>query len=119
MFRDNSHPPGPQSWRKRLFVGHSKGIGIQYLCRLHQFIVTPTDCIRLFIHDPIISEFHIFGGELLSIMPEDTLSQEEGDHRFRTFLNLPGFCQFSNKVLKISIILNQSVENEAVDVTGG
>jgi hypothetical protein len=52
-------------------------------------------------------------------MPEDTLSQEEGDHRFRTFLNLPGFCQFSNKVLKISIILNQSVENEAVDVTGG
>jgi hypothetical protein len=51
-------------------------------------------------------------------MPENALSQKEGDHGLRTFLNLPGFCQFSNKVLKISIILDQAIKHEGVNITG-
>lgn len=93
-------------------------MGIQYLCLLHQFIIAPADRIGLLIHDLIISKLHVFGGELFSIMPEDPLPEEESDHRFWTFLNLPGFGQISHKVLKISVIFNQSVEDEGVDFAG-
>jgi hypothetical protein len=57
-------------------------------------------------------------GESLPIVPEDTFSKKEGYPGLRSTLNLPGFCQFSYKVLKISIILNQSVEDKGVDFTG-
>ncbi len=92
---------------------------IEDLCLLNQFIVAPADGIRLLIHDLVISELHIFSRELLSIMPVYTLSQKEGDFRFRAFLDLPGLCQLTHKVLQISIVLDQTVENKAVDIAGG
>ena len=52
-------------------------------------------------------------------MPEDTLSQEEGDFRFRAVLDLPRFRQFSDKALEVSVVLDQTVEDEGIDVTGG
>jgi hypothetical protein len=52
-------------------------------------------------------------------MPEDAFSQEESDDRFWTFLNRPGLRQFSDKTVKIPVVFDQPVEDEAVDVTGG
>lgn len=57
--------------------------------------------------------------ELLSIMPEHTLSQEERDFRFRAFLDLPRFCQFSYEALEVSVVFDQAIEDEGIDVTGG
>jgi hypothetical protein len=52
-------------------------------------------------------------------MPEDALSQEEGDFRFRAFLDLPRFRQLSDKTLEVSVVFDQAVENKGVDVAGG
>jgi hypothetical protein len=51
-------------------------------------------------------------------MPQNSLAQREGDDRLRTGIDLPGFCQISDKVLEIPIIFDQSIENEPVDVAG-
>jgi hypothetical protein len=45
-------------------------------------------------------------------VPEDAFSKKEGDLRFRPWLNLPGFSQFPNKVLKVLIVFDETVENE-------
>ena len=79
-----------------------KRVRVEDLCLFHQFIVTPADRVRLLIHDLVIGELHIFSRKLLSIVPEDAFSQKEGDLRFRPFLDLPGFCQFPDKILEIS-----------------
>jgi len=57
--------------------------------------------------------------ELFSIMPNHTLSQEERDFRCRASLDLPGFRQFSNETLEVSVIFDQAIEDEGVDVAGG
>lgn len=92
MFWNDSHSPGGQTRGEGLFVGDSKSIRIQYLGGLYQFIVASSDCIGFLIHNFIISEFHIFGSELLAVVPENTFPQIEGDDRFRAILDLPGFC---------------------------
>jgi hypothetical protein len=52
-------------------------------------------------------------------MPEGPLAQKEGDDRFGARLNLPGFRQVSDKSIKISVVFDQPVEDERVDVAGG
>ncbi len=96
-----------------------KGVRIEDLRLFHQFIVAPANRVRLFVHDLVVSEFHIFGGKLLSVMPEDALPQKEGDLRFRPCLDLPGFRQNSDKILEISVVFDQTVENKTVDIAGG
>ena len=102
----------PQTRGKRLAVSDLKGIRIEDLCLFHQFIVTPANRVGLFIHDLVIGELHIFSCKFLSIVPEDAFSKKEGDLRFRPWLDLPGFSQFSNKVLKILIVFDETVENK-------
>ena len=51
-------------------------------------------------------------------MPKDTFSQKEGDLRFGPLLDLPGFCQFTNKILEVPIVFEETVENERVDLAG-
>ena len=112
MFRDDSHAPGPETRRERLTVSDLESVRIEDLCLFHQFIVAPANRVRLLIHDLVVSKLHIFGRKLLSVMPEDSLSQKEGDLRFRPCLDLPGLCQIADKVLKISVVFDQTVENE-------
>jgi hypothetical protein len=52
-------------------------------------------------------------------MPENALAQEERNDRFRTGLHLPGFCQVSDEAIEVSIVFNQTVEDETVNVAGG
>jgi hypothetical protein len=51
-------------------------------------------------------------------MPEDPLTQKERDLRFGPLLDFPRFCQFSNKILEVSVVFDQAVEDEAVDFAG-
>jgi len=52
-------------------------------------------------------------------MPKDTSSHKKGDLRFRPLLDLPGFCQFSNKMLEVPIVFDETVKNERVNFAGG
>ena len=52
-------------------------------------------------------------------MPEDPFTKTEGYPGLWSTLNLPRFCKVSDKFLEISIVLDQSVEDKAIDVTGG
>jgi hypothetical protein len=52
-------------------------------------------------------------------VPQDPFSQIERDYGLRPRLNLPGFRQFSDESLKVSVIFYQSVKDKTVDVTGG
>ena len=119
MFWYDAHAPGPQSWRKGLLVNDSKSIGVQHLCLFNQLVVASANRIGLFIHDLIVSELYIFSSKFLSIVPENTLSQGKSNLWFFTFFNFPGFRQFSDKALEVTIVFDQSIENEAIDVTGG
>jgi hypothetical protein len=101
-----------------LLVGHPKGIGVQYLRLLHQLVVAPPDGVRLLIHDLIIRELYVVRGEFLSVVPENALAEEEGDDGLRTGLDLPGFCQISDKTVEVPVVLDQTVEDESVDLAG-
>jgi hypothetical protein len=102
-----------------LHIGDPEGIRIRYLRFLHQLITTPSDRIGLLVHDFVVSEFHIVSRKLLSIVPENALSEVKSDLGLRTSLYLPRLCQFSHEALKIPVIFNQSVEDKAVNIAGG
>jgi hypothetical protein len=102
-----------------LLIGHAKGIRIQNLCFLHQFIAASAYRIRLRIHDFVEREFHILCRELFSVVPEDSFSQKEGDDRFRADFDVPGFCQISHKAIQVSVVFDQSIEDEGVNLAGG
>ena len=100
-------------------IGDPEGIRIQDLRFLHEFITAPPDGIGLLIHDLVISKLHIMSREFFPVMPADSLSQEEGDFRFRTFLDLPGLCQLANRVLEVPVIFDETIEDEAIDLARG
>jgi hypothetical protein len=52
-------------------------------------------------------------------VPEDPLSQKESDFGFRPLLDLPRFRQIADKILEVSVVLDQTVENKTINVAGG
>ena len=100
-------------------VDDSKGIGIQHLRRLYQLVTAPANGIRLLIHDLVVSKFHILSREFFPVVPEDPFAKKEGDLGFWTMFQLPGFCQLSHKTVQVLIVLDQTVKDEGLNVTGG
>jgi hypothetical protein len=49
-------------------------------------------------------------------VPEGTLSKKEGYLGLRSTLNLPRFGKVSNKTIEVSVIFDQPIEDEGVDV---
>jgi len=100
-------------------VGHPEGMRIEHLSFLHQLITASANGIGLLVHDLVISKLHIMSREFFSVMPADSLSQEEGDLRFRSFLDFPGLCELAHQVLEVPVIFDQTVEDETIDLARG
>jgi len=116
MFGENPYSPGSQSRGKGLFVGDPKGVRIYDLYLFDQFIVASAYGLGLLIHNFIIGKFYILSAERFPIVPEYPSPEKEGDLRFRSRSNLPGFCKVPYKSLEISVIFDQAVKDEAIDI---
>jgi hypothetical protein len=51
-------------------------------------------------------------------MPKDSLPKKECDLRFRPLFDLPGFCQNPHKIFEVFVVLDQTIENQSVNLTG-
>jgi hypothetical protein len=52
-------------------------------------------------------------------MPSNASSERKGNLGFLPILDRPRFCQFSDQFLKVSVVLDEPIEDETVDIARG